>query len=94
MTKTDIVDRLTGRSGLMKKEVAFIVDNFIDRIKETVLQGEQVEIRGVGTFYLAEKKARTVFSPIAGKKIDVPAKRVIAFRPSKSNERIETGKGA
>ncbi|MBN2078549.1 MAG: HU family DNA-binding protein [Spirochaetes bacterium] len=94
MTKTDIVDRLTGRSGLMKKEVAYIIDNFIEKIKESVLMGESVEIRGFGTFYLAEKKARTVVSPIAGRKIEVPAKRVLAFRPSKSTEQKETEKGA
>ena len=94
MTKTDIVDRLTGQSGLMKKEVAYIVDNFIEKIKESVMKGETVEIRGFGTFYLAEKRARTVFSPIAGREIDVPAKTAIAFRPSKSTERKLTQQGA
>ncbi len=94
MTKSDIVDRLTGQSGLMKKEVAYIVDNFIEKIKESVLKGENVEIRGFGTFHLAQKKARTVFSPIAGRKIEVPAKAVIAFRPSKSTERKHTRQGA
>ncbi len=85
MTKSDIVDRLTRQSGLKKKEVLYIVDNFIEKIKECALKGEKIEIRGFGTFYKSEKKARKVFSPIAGKDIEVPAKTTLAFRASKLN---------
>jgi len=59
------------------------VDGFIDKIKESVRDGNNVEIRGFGTFYQAEKKARKVFSPIAGKSIDVPQKVTLSFRASK-----------
>jgi nucleoid DNA-binding protein len=83
MTKSDIVDRLTRQSGMKKKEVLYIVDNFIEKIIESTLKGDKVEIRGFGTFYQAEKKARRVFSPILGKNIEVPHKTGIAFRPSK-----------
>jgi DNA-binding protein HU-beta len=83
MTKSDIVDRITRQSGLKKKEVLYIVDNFIEKIKESVMKGDRVEIRGFGSFYKSEKKARTLFSPIAGKDIAVPAKTALAFRPSK-----------
>ncbi len=86
MTKSEIVDRLTLQSGLRKKEVLYIVDNFIEKVKESALKGDRVEIRGFGTFYRADKKARKVFSPIAGKDIDVPAKTTIAFRASKITE--------
>ena len=94
MTKSDIVDRLTRQSGLKKKEVTYIVDNFIEKIKETALKGEKIEIRGFGTFYKSEKKARKLFSPIAGKDIDVPAKTTIAFRASKTNNRNNEQPGA
>jgi DNA-binding protein HU-beta len=87
VTKSEIAERLVRQSGLKKKEVLYILDNFLDKIKESVAQGEKIEIRGFGTFYPAEKKAREVFSPIAGKKIGVPAKSTIAFRASKVNER-------
>jgi nucleoid DNA-binding protein len=84
MTKSDIVDRITRQSGLKKKEVLYIVDNFLEKVKESALKGDRVEIRGFGTFYKTEKKARKVFSPIAGKDVDVPAKTAIAFRASKN----------
>jgi DNA-binding protein HU-beta len=94
MTKSDIVDRLTRQSGLKKKEVTYIVDNFIEKIRETALKGEKIEIRGFGTFYKSEKKARKLFSPIAGKDIDVPAKTAIAFRASKINNKNNKQQGA
>jgi DNA-binding protein HU-beta len=94
MTKSDIVDRLTRQSGLKKKEVVYIVDNFIEKVLECVLKGDKVEIRGFGTFYKSVKKARTVFSPIIKKDIDVPAKTSIAFRASKNTEKKTTTQGA
>jgi nucleoid DNA-binding protein len=94
MTKSDIIDSITRQSGLKRKEVIYIIDNFIDKIKEEIVKGEKIEIRGFGTFYQAQKKARKVFSPIAGKKIDVPAKNSLAFKASKINEIEQTQKGA
>jgi nucleoid DNA-binding protein len=93
MTKSDIVERLTRQSGMKKKEVLYIIDNFIDKIIECALKGDKVEIRGFGTFYQVEKKARKVFSPIIGKNIEVPHKTGIAFRASKITKK-ELTKGA
>ena len=83
MTKSDLVESLTRQSGMKRKEILFIVDNFIDKIIECTAKGDKVEIRGFGTFYQTEKKARMVFSPIAGKNIKVPQKTCIGFRASK-----------
>ena len=94
MTKSDIVERITQQSGLKRKEVLYVIDNFIEKIKESALKGDKVEIRGFGTFYRSDKKARKVFSPIAGKDIQVPAKTGMAFRASKLNEKKHIKEGA
>ncbi len=94
MTKTDIIELLVRRSGLKRKDVVYIVDGFIERIIDSAIKGDKVEIRGFGTFYLALKKPRLVFSPIAGKKIQVPAKKNLAFKASKSNEQKIQHEGA
>ena len=93
MTKSDLVENLSRQSGMKRKEILYIIDHFIDKIIECTAQGDKVEIRGFGTFYQAEKKARMVFSPIAGKNIEVPQKTCIAFRPSKITKK-ELIKGA
>ena len=90
MTKSEIVEKLRRKSGINKKEILYIIDNFLDSIVESVQKGEKVEMRGFGTFYRAKRKERKVYSPIAGKKIDVPEKAIIAFRASKALE-MESG---
>lgn len=86
MTKSEIVQKLCRRSGIHKREVRYVIDNFLDAILESVQNGEKVELRGFGVFYLAKRKERKVYSPIAGKKIDVPEKDIVAFKASKSTE--------
>ncbi len=73
--------------GINRKSVLGIIDGFLEEIKESVEDGQNVEIRGFGTFYKAEKKARKVYSPIAGKTIDVPAKTNLGFKASKATEK-------
>ncbi len=74
-------------SDLKKKDIQFVIDNFLKKIKESVSNSDSVEIRGFGTFYRVERKSRKVHSPIAGKVIEVPAKTALAFKASKTTER-------
>ena len=94
MTKTDIVNLISLKRGLKKKEVLEIIDTFLEKIIECTDRNEQVEIRGFGTFYQADKKARKVHSPIAGRILEVPAKKMLAFRGSKATERENNKTGA
>ena len=94
MTKSEIVERLIRQSGLRRKDVQYIVDNFLDKIKESVAEGDKVEIRGFGVFFQTEKKARSIYSPIAQKVVEVPAKNSIGFKASKAVEKELHIKGA
>lgn len=91
MTKTEIVEKIAASSGIKKRIVSHIVNNFIDHIIEGVYIGEKVEIRGFGSFYLTTKKSRQIFSPILGKKIDVPEKQTILFQTSSLAEKKTKG---
>ncbi len=92
MTKTEIVNFISLKCGIKKKEVALVVDTFLEQIKESVKDSQKVEIRGFGTFYQAVKKARKIHSPIAERILDVPSKTVLAFKGSKATEQ-ETNEG-
>ncbi|HMB19578.1 MAG: HU family DNA-binding protein [Spirochaetota bacterium] len=87
MTKIEIIDKITRQSGLPRRKVQYIVDNFLDAIIESVDKGEKVEIRGFGVFQRNEKKERNVYSPIARRTVDVPARSVLSFKPSRSTDR-------
>ncbi|MBN1499211.1 MAG: HU family DNA-binding protein [Spirochaetes bacterium] len=84
MTKNDVADIVSISTQSTKTDVMKIINCFIETIKEKALLGEQIEIRGFGTFYLNTKERREIFSPISQKKIDVPATSTVLFKPSKA----------
>ncbi|HNU91031.1 MAG TPA: HU family DNA-binding protein [Spirochaetota bacterium] len=87
MTKHEIIDQLTLRSGLKRREVGYIVDNFLELILKNLDTESRIDIRGFGTFTRVLRKERRVYSPIAGRSLDVPARSVLSFKPSKSTEK-------
>ncbi|MBP7603093.1 MAG: HU family DNA-binding protein [Spirochaetes bacterium] len=87
MTKHEIVDQLTRQSGMKRREVGYIVDNFLELILKNLDTENRIEIRGFGTFSRVLRKERRVYSPIAGRNLDVPARSVLSFKPSKSTEK-------
>ncbi len=88
MTKADIVDQISPESEATKKEILKIIDIFLDKIKENVNNGQQVNIRGFGSFYMATKKARKIKSPIANRTLEVPLKTILAFKGSRETEKV------
>jgi nucleoid DNA-binding protein len=86
MTKSDIADIIREEMSIDKKDILFVMDRFLEEIVAAVDKGETVEIRGFGTFSRIQRKAREIFSPIAKKKLDVPARKIIMFKPSKHTE--------
>jgi nucleoid DNA-binding protein len=88
LTKHEIVEALTRQSGLRHREVLYIVENFLDSIIKGIEGGGKVELRGFGTFSRVERKERRIFSPIAGRNLDVPAKSVMVFKASKVTEKV------
>jgi nucleoid DNA-binding protein len=87
LKKREIIDKIVRQSGLKKKEIEYVVENFLTLVLESVENGDKVEMRGFGTFYRAERKKRQVFSPFANKVLDLPAKSVMAFKASKNTEK-------
>lgn len=87
MNKTELIETVSIKTGLSKKEVEIVLNCLTDRIKESVQNGRTVEIRGFGSFFQTTQEKRQIKSPIAGKTIDVPAKSKMNFKASKSTEK-------
>ncbi len=88
MTKQEIIDKLVKQSGIKKRQISYVIDNFLDNILSSCDNGDKVEIRGFGSFCRADRKGRQVFSPIAGKHITLPARSIISFKASKTTEKV------
>ncbi len=93
MNKTRLVELISLKTGVSKKEVDLVINLFLESIKESVQSGENVEIRGFGNFFQTLQEERKIKSPIAGKTIDVPAKTKINFKASKVTD-VQINKGA
>jgi integration host factor subunit beta len=60
-----------------------IVDTIFDAVIGALKAGDKIEIRGFGSFRIRQRKPRIGRNPKTGAKVDVPAKRVPYFKPSK-----------
>ena len=82
MTKADLVERVAERTGLTRTDVAVVVDSFLDTIKKSMEEMQNIEIRGFGTFKIKLRKARKARNPRTGDEVPVPDRKVPVFKPS------------
>ena len=83
MTKAEIVNEISLKTGTDRKEALQIVEGFMDSVKKSLINGENVYLRGFGSFTLkhrAEKVARNITNNTF---MIVPAHDVPHFKPSK-----------
>ncbi|CAC9590532.1 Integration host factor beta subunit [uncultured Gammaproteobacteria bacterium] len=84
MKKTDLIQNLTENSNLAKSDIKHMVDLILDRITQSIVSGEGVEIRGFGAFIKKHRKARQGVNPKTNERTKVEAKYVPFFKPGKS----------
>jgi len=82
MTKADLVERVAEKTGLTRTDVMVVVENFLEQIKKTLEEGNNIEIRGFGTFKVKARKARKARNPRTGEEVPVPDRKVPVFKPS------------
>ena len=84
MTKNQIVDELTKRTGVSKVKVAEILDAIAELTYENAKDG--FSLPGIGKVVISSRNARVCRNPKTGESINVPAKRVLKFRFSEIAE--------
>jgi integration host factor beta subunit len=83
MTKAEIVEHIAQTTGLTKTDTSLVVEGMIETLKKALIDGETVEIRGFGTFRIKQRAARRARNPRTGDPVDIPAKYVPTFKPSR-----------
>jgi len=68
---------------MSRKDSEVILEAILDGIARSLIAGDKVEIRGFGSFRIRERQGRIGRNPLTGVRVDVPAKRVPYFKPSK-----------
>ena len=86
MTKADIVSEIAKSTGVEKVQVQAIVEAFMDSIKTSLTQKNNVYLRGFGSF-IVKKRAKKVARNISkNTTITIPEHNIPAFKPAKSFE--------
>ena len=83
LTKADLIEEVLKITELPRKESETIVETIFDSIIESLQKGQKIEIRGFGSFRTRERRGRIGRNPKTGAKVEVPAKKIPFFKPSK-----------
>ncbi len=85
MTKSVLIEKVSERVGsLTRKQTEIVVETVFESIKEALVRGEKIEIRGFGNFKIKNRRPRRARNPKTGDKVDVPEKRVLHFKVGKA----------
>lgn len=83
MTKADIVTKISDRLGLEKGDVQATVETFMDEVKSTLETGNNVYLRGFGSFIIKTRAEKTGRNISKNTTIKIPAHNIPAFKPAK-----------
>lgn len=84
MTKADIVNVISKNTGIDKATVLTSVESFMEAIKDSLKDGENVYLRGFGSFIVKERAEKTARNISKNTTIIIPAHNIPAFKPSKT----------
>ena len=82
LTKTIIAEKIQNELDLSRTATYEIMEEFLEIIKETIENGEDIMISGFGKFCVNEKKARKGRNPATDEEMILPARRVVTFKCS------------
>lgn len=84
MTKQELIDIVSEKAGLTKKETGVVVDAILETIVDSLKRGEKVSLVGFGNFEAKTRKAREGRNPATGEAIHIPARTVPSFKAGRA----------
>ncbi len=83
MTKAEVIFEISQRTGIDKSDVAASLEGFFTVVKNSLSEGENVYIRGFGSFVIKHRKAKIGRIISKNESVVIPAHHVPSFKPSK-----------
>lgn len=84
MTKADIVAQIADQTGIEKVAVQATVEAFMETVKNSLSSGENVYLRGFGSFIVKQRAEKTGRNISKNESIIIPAHNIPAFKPAKT----------
>lgn len=83
MTKNELIDAIASQSGLTKADSQKALNAVMESIAGELKRDGSIQLVGFGTFSVDERAAREGRNPATGAKMQIPAKKVAKWKPSK-----------
>ncbi len=91
MNKAELVLKVAEKANVTQKVAKVIVDTIFDGMKDSLVKGERIEIRGFGSFVVKNYGSYKGRNPKTGRLVDVSAKRLPFFKVGKElRERVNS----
>lgn len=83
MVKQGLVNRLVNRSGVSRTKAEQVFGALFHSLKEALMRGERIELRGFGVFTVKPRKSGLGRNPRTGEEAPIPTGKTIRFKPGK-----------
>jgi len=83
VTKAELIEKVSERVDLAKKDTEVIVNTVFDSIAAALSRNDKVELRGFGSFRMRKRNSREGRNPKTGDTVSIPAKKIPFFKPGK-----------
>ena len=82
MNKTDLVNEVAAKAQINKGTAKAALDAVLESIEQALANDDKVQLIGFGTFSIVEKPARTGINPRTNEQLEIPARKVVKFKPA------------
>ena len=83
VTKRELVVQVAGELGMPQSDVAKVIQETLDTLSQSLADGKRLEIRNFGVFETKTHASRIGRNPRTGEEVNIPKRRVVAFKPGR-----------
>lgn len=82
MVKSELINKMVAEHPhLPKADVVEMVERVFEMISDSLIEGDRVEVRGLGTFHLGSRASRRMVDPRSGEERSLPERTTVLFKP-------------
>ncbi|MFW6019762.1 MAG: HU family DNA-binding protein [Bacteroidales bacterium] len=81
MNKAELIEAIASEANMTKADAKKALDAFIKTTSKALKKGDRISLVGFGSFSVTKRSARKGRNPQTGKEIQIPAKKVVKFKP-------------
>jgi nucleoid DNA-binding protein len=89
LIKQDLIQRVVERTGLVRTKAEAAVDAIFESMKQSLVEGDRIELRGFGVFTVKPRKTGVGRNPRTGAEVTIAPGKAVRFKPGKELHVIE-----